>query len=69
MDPERVTILGVARPQRAAVFDATDTASGIMARAAVMPLPRPLSRLLAWQPALLLRVLRPTPWLLSLTPM
>ena len=37
MDPERVTILGVARPQRAAVFDATDTASGIMARAAVMP--------------------------------
>ena len=68
-DQEGVEKLGVAQPQRAAVFDVNDTASGIMARAAVMPLPRPLSRLLAWQPALLLRVLRPTPWLLSLTPM
>ena len=68
VDQARGEKLGVAWLQRAAVFDATDTAfaativaADIAARAAVMST--------AWQPALL-RALRPTLlWHLSLTPM
>ena len=63
VDQARVEQLGVARPQRTAVFDATDTVfaativvADIAARAAVMSTAvNDVHRGLAWQPVLLPR--------------